>query len=260
MKINAVFFSPTHGTRYITENLIKVMQTELPVTRINMFDLTLPGGRLGNAPIFTEDDFLVLALPVYGGRAPLLIMNNLAALQSHGAKAVIIAVYGNRAYEDALLEMKDIATANGFKVVAAGAFIAEHSLSRRVGAGRPDTFDISKVRLFATDAAAKIAAENADEVRIPGNFPYRERNKTVNIAPQTSSACYGCMVCIYNCPTGAIDLHDPHKVDGSLCIRCCACVKTCPVEAKKFDTPAIVERIAMLEEKFMKRQEPETFL
>lgn len=260
MKINAVFFSPTHGTRHIVETITQTMKTELPVTRINLFDLTLPGGRLGNAPVFEEDDFLVLALPVYGGRLPKIVADNLAKLKSNGANAVIAVVYGNRAYEDALLEMKNIATANGFKVVAAAAFVAEHSLSRRVAADRPDTFDISVIRGFAVNAAQKMAAGNPGEVKVPGNFPYQEHRPAINIAPYTTDACYGCMLCAHNCPTGAISLLDQHNVDSSLCIHCGACVKGCPVEAKLFNVEAVVAKVRALEDKFMKRQEPETFL
>lgn len=135
MKIHAVYFSPTHATRKIVETVCQTINGQLEIEKITYYDLTLPGGRTGDAPVFEADDFLVLGMPVYGGRVPALMEPFMAELKSNGAKAVIIGVYGNRAYEDALREIDDALSQNGFKVVAAAAFIGEHSLSRRLPGG-----------------------------------------------------------------------------------------------------------------------------
>ena len=44
--------------------------------------------------------------------------------------AVLVVVYGNRAYDDALLELSDIATGAGFVPLAAGAFVGEQVRGR----------------------------------------------------------------------------------------------------------------------------------
>ena len=49
-------------------------------------------------------------MPVYAGRVPALAVERLKGIKTSGVKCVIVAVYGNRAYEDALVEMQDIAT------------------------------------------------------------------------------------------------------------------------------------------------------
>lgn len=260
MRINVVYFSPTHTTHKIVETLAQTMNGELDVEKITYFDLTLPGGRAGDAPVFENDDVLILGMPVYGGRVPALMEPFLAELKAYGQKAIIVAVYGNRAYEDALREMKDVLAVNGFTVIAAGAFIGEHSLSRRLAAGRPDTADVALAREFAAKAIAKITAAEAAMVDVPGDYPYKERGPALVMGPCTTEACYGCMLCANNCPTAAISMEDPRIADGALCIRCCACVKGCPVEAKLFNAPPFVEKIHALEDKFMKRQEPEMFL
>jgi len=49
-------------------------------------------------------------MPVYAGRVPALAVERLKGIKTSGVKCVIVAVYGNRAYEDALVEMQDVAT------------------------------------------------------------------------------------------------------------------------------------------------------
>lgn len=260
MKIHAVLFSPTHGCRKIAEIVTQTLKSNLQAEKVTHFDLTLPGGRTGSAPLIEADDLLVLALPVYGGRIPQIMLTSLCKLKGNGAKAIVIAVYGNRAYEDALLEMKDLLTTQGFAVVAAAAFIGEHSLSRRLAAGRPDSDDMVLAREFAEKAAAKLAAQNYTVPIVPGNTPYRDYSPAVNLAPHTTDSCYNCMLCVYNCPAGAISLEDPKVVDGAECLRCCACVKGCPVEAKLFNVPSFMEKIKAMEENFIKPKAPEMFL
>lgn len=49
-------------------------------------------------------------MPVYAGRVPTLAVERLKDIKTSGVKCVIVAVYGNRAYKDALVEMQDVAT------------------------------------------------------------------------------------------------------------------------------------------------------
>ena len=65
------------------------------------------------------------------------LWETLAAVCGCGARAVLMCVYGNRAYEDTLVELADTAEKAGFHVIAAVAAIAEHSVVRRFAAGRP---------------------------------------------------------------------------------------------------------------------------
>ena len=95
--------------------------------------------------------------------------------------AVIVAVYGNRAYEDALIEMKDVVTELGFKPVAAGAFVGEHSFANeefKIANGRPDADDLDQAAAFGKNIAEKLAGVSSSEldaIEVPGDRPYKDR-------------------------------------------------------------------------------------
>ena len=77
-------------------------------------------------------------------------MKFLDTLEGHGAISIPYVCYGNRNYDDALIELGDILTAKGFENIACGAFIAEHSFSRILAAGRPDLVEFSFNKHFWT--------------------------------------------------------------------------------------------------------------
>ena len=145
MKIHQIIFSPTGGTRRVSETLCRGIDKESVVTDlcVKAADIQLPN--------IQEDDLAVIALPVFAGRVPALAVERLRMVNPHGAKCVVVAVYGNRAYDDALLEMQDVATEMGFRVIAAVGAVAEHSIIRKYGKGRPDADDEQTLRRFAAD-------------------------------------------------------------------------------------------------------------
>ena len=95
-------------------------------------------------------------MPVFGGRIPAYALEQLRAFQGGNARAVTLAVFGNRDFDDALLELNDAAAAAGFKVIASAAPIAEHSMVRSIGAGRPDAQDQKELAAFAGQVRAKL--------------------------------------------------------------------------------------------------------
>ena len=76
-----------------------------------------------------EDELLVVGVPVYMGRVPELLMEWLHAVKASGSPAVSVVVYGNRAFEDSLIELEDILTERGCISIAGAAYIGEHSFS-----------------------------------------------------------------------------------------------------------------------------------
>ena len=82
------------------------------------------------AGIFFRKDIVIVGVPVYAGRVPNVLLKYLNTMSGNGALAIAVVLYGNRNYDDALLELKDILEANGFKVIAGGAFIGEHAFSK----------------------------------------------------------------------------------------------------------------------------------
>lgn len=256
-KITAAYFSPTGTSKRIALAIAGAMSSALDM-EIEDFPLTLPGDRQKPLPEFGGEDALVLALPVYAGRIPAVAETAVGKLSGRETPAVAAAVYGNRDYDDALLETADLLSGRGFAVAAAGAFIGEHSLSRKVGGGRPDARDLKSAENLGNIAAEKILRGVSESFHIKGNRPYRERPAAAPCAPKTRENCTGCMICAQNCPVGAISFKNPREISGG-CLRCCACVKICPAGSKFFDDETYAKFKAYLESNCAAPKEPELF-
>ena len=123
-KIRAVYFSPTETTRKITTATAKGLSKTLK-TRFEEYDFTLPEARTRTLQ-FSDSDLVVFGTPVYAGRVPNILLPYLNTIQGNGALAVPIVLFGNRDYDDALIELRDILENNGLHTIAAGAFVGEH--------------------------------------------------------------------------------------------------------------------------------------
>lgn len=251
-KVTAVYFSPTRTTAKIVRRIAGALSDAVVET-----DLTLPKNR-ASVPRFGPDDFVILGLPVYGGRIPMFLEGPLKNMRGDNTPAVIVALYGNRAYEDALLEMSDLLTSQGFSVIGGGAFIGEHSLTSKVAANRPDEADLSIAEAFGQKLCEKLKDGTVSAVSVPGNRPYKERMAGTPYEPVTADTCTKCGLCVKNCPMGIISAEDPKLVRQG-CIHCGACVKGCPAGAKKFEGPAYEKICGMLETACMERKAPELF-
>lgn len=251
--IRLVYFSPTHASGKIAEAIAQ--GTAMP--HVVTTDLSYPDNQEDPA----IDTLTVICVPVYGGRVAETAAERLQSVNANQAPAIIAVTYGNRDYEDALIELRDIAEQRGFRVIAAGAFIGEHSFSRSgrpIAAGRPDADDLQRADRFGQEVIQTIEKFNGDfpPLSVKGNFPYKEKKPSTPETPVTiNGLCTQCGYCIDICPTEAIRLNGEIESDASLCIKCCACVKECPNEARKFDTPYT----DMLFKHFSTRREPELF-
>lgn len=225
MRIHQITFSPTGGTKKVADALRIGFGTETTVT-----DLCLKEEHI-TLPKIATDDFVVIAMPVFAGRVPALAVERLRRIASNHAMCVIVAVYGNRAYDDALLEMQDVATGMGFRVIAAIGAIAEHSIARTYATGRPDAEDCEVLAGYAAEIMRKIEA-NGDftPLSLPGNRPYRPSN--VGPFPEANDQCNNCGTCASLCPANAIPTDNIHCVDKNACISCMRCVSVCPTKAR----------------------------
>lgn len=224
--VDFYYFSPTGGTKKAGDALAYTLAET--VTSIDLGEKTL-------TPSLA--DVAVVAVPVFGGRIPALVSEQLASLNGRGKKAVTAVVYGVRAYEDALLELNEVMAASGFEVIASAALIARHSVVPEVGAGRPDEKDLAEIQQFAKGVLSALKEDQTGSPTVSGNSPYRERMK-VPAPPISLPTCSGCGHCVALCPMDAMSFTDGAvATDAEKCILCMACVAKCPTQSRALPPP-----------------------
>ena len=232
-KINLVFFSPTGSTKKTLERLGRTWTEDYEATAKEI-DVT-PRETEQECHSFSEKEMVFFGVPSFGGRVPEVAAKRFSNMKGNNTPAVLVVTYGNRAYEDTLLELRDLVRKNGFIPIAAVAAVTEHSIFREFASGRPDAEDRRQLHEFA--AQIQKALEKIEDIcsgvtlSLPGNRPYKEY-KGVPLKPSSGKQCNGCKVCIRECPVGAIALDNPAKVDNDLCISCMRCVYVCPQHSR----------------------------
>ncbi|SHI98579.1 4Fe-4S dicluster domain-containing protein [Malonomonas rubra DSM 5091] len=257
MQLKQIYFSPTATTRKIVETIASAIGS----AENEIFDLTL---QEKSQAVEIKNGAVIFGIPVYAGRVPEVCLQRLAGFSAAGVPAVLVALYGNREYEDALIELNDVVSEAGFKVIAAAAFIGEHSYStteQPIAVGRPDKQDLEMAQIFGRQVAEKLAAGSLDHPEIAGDRPYRERVQFGGIAPITNPVtCTLCGRCAEVCPTFVIDVGGEVITRAEDCLMCCACAKNCPTGARAMVHPVIQERRALLIKNCSTRKEPSLFL
>lgn len=239
MNVSVYHFSPTGSTKRIATALGHALDPHASI--VGLADATvLSGGAIPEAKSTGSEDasLVVFAVPVFAGRVPRPAVEAISRIKGEGAHAVSITVYGNRDFDDALIELNDLLENQGFSVLASGAFVAQHSMLPSVAAGRPDAEDFADVEAFAQRIVEKLAsshAENAEGVTVPGNRPYKETPAAAWL-PAVSESCTQCGICAMRCPAEAIP-HSAPNTTGPACFQCMRCVKVCPEGARSLPEP-----------------------
>jgi len=253
-KIHSVYFSPATRSKKIALEISKNICE-------NNTEIDLIKTPLKSELCLSAEDILIVVMPVFSGRIPALCVPMLKHLKGNKTPVIAVVVYGNREYEDALLELSDILTEQGFLVIASAAFIGEHSIFRQVAHSRPDEKDLHKISEFAALCTSKlnVFSGKTEALSIHGNTPYKSVSR-IPLKPKTNSKCINCGICANVCPTDAIDAKTPKKTDKEKCITCTACITACPQNARHLG--GIIYKIAA--KKFAKansmRKEPEWFI
>ena len=271
-EVRAMYFSATGTTKKIVRFIADRIAELGGFSRVDT-DFTLPAGR-AVPPAIRRDEIVVFGVPVYAGRVPNVLLKYLATVRGDATPAVPVVLYGNRNYDDGLIELRNILEGNGFITFAAAAFIGEHSFSRVLAAGRPDDEDMRIAGIFAGGAYNKYLICGADDlphpVEVKGCDPvrpyYTPRDRAgvpvniLKVKPKVDpEKCVRCGHCAAVCPMGSIDPNDVTQYTG-ICIKCGACEKGCPMGARYFDDPGYVYHRTELELGYERRAEPDLFL
>lgn len=256
MEVLQIVFSPTGGTQKVAD--IITAEWEKPVSGI---DLTNPKNDYSALNI-SQDDLAVIAVPSFGGRVPALAAERLGKINGNQVRCVIICVYGNRAYEDTLVELYDIAEQSNFKVIAAISAIAEHSIMHQYAAGRPDLKDRDELHGFAEKIFEKIKDADSDYasvLQIPGDRPYKKAGGA-GLVPKADKKCNGCGLCAEQCPAEAISRDNLKISDSKKCISCMRCVANCPQSARKVNGAMVSVAALAIKKACSERKNNELFI
>lgn len=261
--IKTACFSPTGTSRKVAEAIVR----GIGVDTVEAIDITRPDVRetsLHTSP----NNLLIVAVPVYMGRVPALLEEWLSRIQADNTPAVAVVVYGNRAYENSLLELSDVLKSRGCVPVAGAAYIGEHSFSKAdtpVAQGRPDAVDLQHAEAFGREIMAKIQAAEAvselSEAHVPGEHPYGGVTKLWDVDfIAVGEDCDQCGLCAEICPVGAVSPDDSALIDTVKCITCCACIKHCPENARTIKPGPVMDASHRLAANCSAPRQPESYL
>ena len=261
-RVSAIYFSPTGTTEEAVTAFISGMG--IPFEDIN---LTTPRARQIFQRSFTKGELVVIGLPVYGGRLPPYLDDFFSDLDGDMTPTVATVTYGNRAYDDALLELKLRLESRGFAVKAGATFIGEHTFSNKIATGRPNSNDIAVITDMGKKVLASIVNNTPGKLAIKGYYPFTAKGwEPYSTSPShtqitTTEDCTLCGTCAEECPWGVINTDDFKTIDYTRCLRCFRCIKVCPVSAKQVTDETFLNFLPEFEARLnANRCEPELFL
>ncbi|MBO5337767.1 MAG: 4Fe-4S binding protein [Lachnospiraceae bacterium] len=249
-KVTAIYFSAT-GTN---KRSVCTIAQEF-VEKIETVDVTM-WNSVEQERTFEEEELVVIGAPVYGGRIYEGARERFTHFHGKNTPCIVTVTYGNRHYDDALLELADLMKTQGFRVVAGAALIGQHTYGD-IQKGRPNEQDLEEDRIFAKKVKEKLQNSDWQEPHIPGNSPYKDGGNGGAFRPLTNEKCVGCGICVAKCPQGAIQA-DCKTIDDK-CIACFRCIQVCPVKAKNMDTPEYIEFAENFSKRLEARRENEWF-
>ena len=273
-KVYGVYFSPVKNTANVVKTIVQNLGEELNLP-VEMIDFTTPEKR-NVTWSFKEDELVVFGTPTFAGRIPNKILPYVQTLfEGEETLAIPVVTFGNRSFDNSLIEVKNELEDHNFKTFAAAAVACEHSFTDKLAKERPDQEDIRQLAGFIREVVELLRDTKGKEeiispVMVPGDDPLTSYYIPLGVdgqpvqflkaKPKTREEdCDHCGICAAACPMAAIDFSDETKVPGT-CIKCQACVKLCHSGAKYFDDEKFLSHVKMLEENYTRRAEPEFFI
>lgn len=253
--LHAVFFSATFSTKRVVQGIANLLEG-------NKIEHDITGVTTAKEIVLHKNDLLVIGVPVFSGRVPEMALKGIQKIKGDCTPTLIVCVYGNRDYDDALIELRELVCKQGCTPVAAAAIVAQHSIFNRVAANRPDKEDWTAIENFCHKTQVILneweSAETSHQLQVPGHIPYR-LIKNVPIHPTANRSCHGCGACAKLCPTQAIPLDSPQKTNKEKCISCGRCIVVCPQKARNFRGLLFKLASWKFNRQYAERKEPEFF-
>lgn len=248
MRLVKVYFSPTGGTKKIVDTVAEEFES-------NSIDIDLTDSKQNwDNYKFNKDDLVLIAVPSYGGRVPEAAIDRLKNLNGEEANAILIVSYGNRDYDDTIIELHDQVRESNFNPIAGIAAVAQHSLLPQFASGRPDREDLHDLKSFAQSIKNNNYTNSKE---LPGNRPYK-KSSNLPLVPKVTKNCNECKKCYLLCPVDAIDFKTL-KADKNKCITCMRCIKICPKNARKLNKGVLTLASLMLKKSATERKSNELF-
>ena len=260
MNYTAIYFSPTGTSEKSVVSITGELAEKAERKDFRRVNLTTYAARETKVKFF-ENDFVVFGTPVYGGRIPKVAAQRLRNISGKQTPCIVTVTYGNRDYDDALLELADLVKSNGFVVQAAAALVGQHTFGE-IQVGRPNASDEKENQQFAKnflEALKKVPCKRNAKLPIKGNRPYVEGGNGGTFRPHTDDTCTKCGLCVKNCPVGAI-ASDCSTINSKRCISCFRCIRCCPSQSKNMNDANYIKFAKEFSQKLSVRRENEYFL
>jgi len=269
--IEAVYFSPTGGTKTVIESIVAGLN-EAKCSTIDLSNVNERDTFFSSFEQSAEDkDVFVIGMPVYFGKIPRFLMKEFEKIDGKGKRAIAVVIYGNRGFDIALNQLVSLLNERHFTVIGAGAFIGEHALSSifPIAVNRPDERDRSLASEFGkriAEAGDRLQPITADDV--PSKIDTLLRI-TPDAPPKPKvdlSKCIDCGICVQSCPMGILSPETKRyrdKAAEKLCLGCMRCVKVCPQGARTVHFSALLKFLTdklFLHDAITNRKEPYTLL
>lgn len=250
-KVTVIYFSPTGNSKKYASEIAKRFDINYKELNITDYNTRRETHR------FKNDELVVFSAPVYYGRLPMVNGNIFENVQGQNTPAIFTVTYGNREFEDSLLELQNICEERGFHGIAGGAFIGPHKFSKIIAPNRPNEEDYKVLDDFVDKI--KQTKDLKEVLKVSGDYPYKKVEK-MPFVPIASDDCTKCGFCESICPVRAISKGNYKDTNSDLCIACFACVKQCPQHARGIDEHGFRQKVNMLEENLTKvDKKPELF-
>jgi ferredoxin len=236
-RIGILSFSPTNTTKKVCLAVAMGMGAKDP----KIMDMTRPDLRRAIAAepdmVMADIDHLIVGAPVYFGKLPAQAADCIKCIKGNGKGATAIVVYGNRDYGVALQRLVESLLKNDFAVVAAGAFIGQHSYSDiiPVAMGRPDKADLEKACGLGMSSSSVSKGLALEDIPMQADF-FSRSDKSKPLKPAfIPGLCVQCGICADGCPMGILSPDTGSYLSRAAeehCIGCLACVFNCPQKAR----------------------------